>query len=96
MTPENRGHKSGGILVVKYSAAEVFRHRNPKNSQPEIGEVAVAIRGTGARHQQAINIGHEAGEQGGRGREAQRCGLGHDVPLLLQPEEGWVVATEPT
>src|SRR6267378_6972384 len=50
-------------------------------SEPEIGKVPIAQRGTGRGHQRTVDGGHQAAEQGGGGREADGSSLGHCRPL---------------
>src|SRR4029079_8354116 len=45
--------------------------------QAETGLIAVTIRDQRARHQEAVDRGHQAGEQGARGGEGDGGGLGH-------------------
>ncbi len=68
MTPENQGFY--GLI--------------PRVSETEAGQVAVAIGDARAGHQQAVDVGHQAGEQGGRGYEADGSSLGHLGPLFLK------------
>src|SRR6202022_2146652 len=46
-------------------------------SKSETGEVAIARRDPGAGHQQAVDRGHQAGEQAVGGCEADGSSLGH-------------------
>jgi hypothetical protein len=54
----------------------------PRVSEPEIRQVAVADGNPGARHQKAIDRGHQAAEQGVAGCQA-KGGIGHVCPLLM-------------
>src|SRR4051812_19068161 len=58
-----------------------------QDSETEMREVAVANRDPRARHQQAVDGGHQPAEQGGRGYEADGSSLGHWCPLLWMAEE---------
>lgn len=49
--------------------------------EAEAGEIAVAQRNTGRRHQRAIDRSEQAGKEGGVGREADRSSLGHGSSL---------------
>src|SRR6476646_10351821 len=87
--PRKSGAKWGGYWLGKSSWAELFPDRNLSGSEPETGQVAIADRDAGARHQQAIDIGHQATEERGGRREAERRSrIGHDVPYL-EPK-GWL------
>ncbi|RXH20379.1 hypothetical protein EAS54_04145 [Bradyrhizobium guangzhouense] len=50
--------------------------------QAEAGQVAVLVGDLGARHQEAVDGGHEAGEQRSGGRERDGSGLGHRNSFL--------------
>src|SRR5258708_8463789 len=50
--------------------------------ESEIRKVTVAGGNVGSRHQQPIDHRHQAAEECGRGREAERGSLGHLFPLL--------------
>ena len=80
-------------MVVNPVAVGVSGYR-PCSSEPESGQIAVADRGAGTRHQQAIDVGHEAAEQGGGRHVAKRrSGVGHDVPFFAADRAAWLVAT---
>jgi len=49
--------------------------------EPDVGKIAVADCDPGARHQQAVDRGHQAAEQGVGGGQAKRSGIGHFCPL---------------
>src|SRR2546430_8918277 len=55
-----------------------------KASNPETGKVAIAHCDTRRAHQQAIDRGHQAAEQGGGRRESDSNSLGHFSPLSWQ------------
>ena len=52
------------------------------SSETEPGQVAVAHGDAGARGQCAVDGGHQPGEQGAGGYEADGCSLGHLCPLF--------------
>ena len=62
-----------------------------KDSNPETGEVAIAHCDTRRAHQQAVDRGHQAAEQGGGRREADSSSLGHLSPLSWQAAGGRLV-----
>ena len=63
--------------------ARRFRQREAgAGLQAEAGHVAVVVGDLGARHQEAVNRGHETGEQRGGGGEGDGSGLGHRNPFL--------------
>src|SRR5688500_18228244 len=73
----------GGMSLrsVRGSARQMLRN---KASETKIGEVAVADGDAAARGQKAVDRGHQAAEQGGGGKQADGCNLGHGCPLFLK------------
>src|SRR5882757_10432869 len=71
---------------IWHSGAKVARPQTlyPLASETEVGQVAVAVGDAGAGHQQAVDRGHHAGEQGVLGYEVDGSSLGHGCPLLLR------------
>src|SRR5260370_23312796 len=81
--PENRGHSSK--VLTKPPVAQKARLSETLHlqaSEAEIGEIAVAHSHAGARHQQAVDSGHQAAEHGSGGREADGSSFGHCRPLF--------------
>ena len=56
----------------------------PLASETEGWKVAVAVGDAGAGHQQAVDRGHDAGEQRACGYEADGSSLGHLGPLYVK------------
>src|SRR3981189_2083508 len=83
--PEDRGHSSK-VEFHLASEAKVARPQTlyPLTSETEVGQVGAAVGDAGAGHQQAVDRGHHAGEQGVLGYEADGSSLGHGCPLLLR------------
>jgi hypothetical protein len=59
-----------------------------KASNPEAGEIAIAHCDTSRAHQQAVDRGHQAAEQGCGRREPDSSSLGHLSPLSWQTAGG--------
>ena len=87
--PGNRGHKSK--VTEENVGARAERQTPILGSKPKIGEVAVAHCDTRRAHQQAVDRGHQAAEQGGGGREPNSGSLGHLSPLSWQAAGGRLV-----
>src|SRR5882757_4568134 len=83
--PEDRGHSSKVEFHLAFrSESGAAANAIPAASETEVGQVAVAVGDAGAGHQQAVDRGHHAGEQGVLGYEADGSSLGHGCPLLLR------------
>ncbi|GCC48438.1 hypothetical protein chiPu_0032668 [Chiloscyllium punctatum] len=71
--PLVEGSMSGRILQRNARALEC--DGNPRVSEAEARQVAVAVGDLRALHQQAVDRGKQTAEQGGRGRERDGSGL---------------------
>ena len=81
--PAEQGHSSKvGIRSFTNWRDNSTRWALISSLQAEAGQVAVVDRDLRARHQQAIDRGHEAGEQRGGGRERDGGSLGHRNSFL--------------
>src|SRR5260370_33790388 len=85
--PENRGHSSKVLTRPPVAQkARLSETLHLQASEAEIGEIAVAHSHAGARHQQAVDSGHQAAEHGSGRREAVGSSFGPCRPLF------WAVA----
>src|ERR1700704_1501892 len=74
------------LNFIWHSEAKAARPQTlyPLASETEVGQVAVAVGDAGTGHQQAVDRGHDAGEQRPGGYEADGSSLGHLGPLFLK------------
>ena len=75
--PFSLGGKLEGIEPESTSLSRALA-----SSETEPGQVAVARGDAGARGQCTVDGGHQSGEQGAGGYEADGCSLGHLCPLF--------------
>ena len=81
--PAEQGHSSKvGVCWFYNRRDNSTRWLSPRRLQAEAGQIALVAGDLGARHQEAVDGGHEAGEQRGGGRERDGGGLGHLNPFL--------------
>ena len=70
---------------VPETKATISGALDSQGSETETGKVAVAICDARARHQQAVDGGHQPTEQGAGRCEADGSSLGHWCPLCWRP-----------
>ena len=87
--PANRGHLSWIEIVKARSCGDCLsrKARRVCASETKTGEVAVANGDLAARHQQAVDRGHQTAEQRAGRKEADGCSLGHGCPLSEVAEQ---------
>ena len=88
-TGQKKGPGNPGPVWEETERRRASAPAKNRGSETEAWQVAVAGRDAGAGHQQPVDLRHQAAEQRGGRREAERSSVGHGRSLRLGAGAPW-------